>query len=326
VRPSQSVNGDSDYPSGYRRRIEWIRARRGERNVVDPKRPYGFFVEEECTESGESAAVATVFLTNLECPWTCLMCDLWKNTLTREVPPGAIPRQIDFALNAMPPARQIKLYNAGSFFDPRAIPPGDYHSIAERLRQFERVIVECHPVFVNESAVRFRDLLAGKLEVAMGLETAHPSVLEKLNKGLTLERFKSAAAFLRRHDIAIRTFILLQPPFLKPTEALDWTQRSIEFSFDAGAELAAVIPTRMGNGALESLAACGAFSEPTLSTFEAAMDNALALKRGRVVADLWDIQRFSKCSHCLAARRERLHQMNLRQVIRPRVTCPVCET
>jgi radical SAM enzyme (TIGR01210 family) len=186
--------------------------------------------------------------------------------------------------------------------------------------------VECHPVLANESAVRFRDLLAGKLEVAMGLETAHPGVLEKLNKGMTLERFKSAAAFLRGHDIAIRTFILLQPPFLKPSEALEWTQRSIEFSFDAGAELAAIIPTRMGNGALESLAACGAFSEPTLSAFEAAMDNALALKRGRVVADLWDIQRFSKCTHCLALRRDRLHQMNLCQVIRPRVTCPVCET
>jgi radical SAM enzyme (TIGR01210 family) len=325
VTPSYPVTADSDYPSSYRERIEWIRALRGGRNVVDAQRPYAFFVEDECTASGERATVATVFLTNRECPWTCLMCDLWKNTLTQDVPPGAIPRQIDFALNALPEARQIKLYNAGSFFDPRAIPPADYHSIAKRLQHFERVIVECHPALVNHSAIRFRDLLTGKLEIAMGLETAHPGVLEKLNKGMTLERFESAAALLRRHDIAIRTFVLLQPPFLKPSETLEWTQRSIEFSFDAGAEVTAIIPTRKGNGALELLAARGEFTEPTVAAFETAMDNALSLERGRVLADLWDLQRFSNCPHCLPARRERLHQVNLHQVILPHVTCPVCE-
>ena len=47
-------------------------------------RPYAFFVEEERSASGEVVPVATVFLTNRECPWRCLMCDLWKNTLSRD--------------------------------------------------------------------------------------------------------------------------------------------------------------------------------------------------------------------------------------------------
>ena len=77
--------------------------------------------------------VATLFLTNRECPYRCLMCDLWKNTLTETVPIGAIPAQIDYALGQLPPARQIKLYNSGSFFDPHAIPPQDHPAIAAQV-------------------------------------------------------------------------------------------------------------------------------------------------------------------------------------------------
>jgi len=316
----------SDYPPNLRQRTAWIRGHRGLRRSLDPRRPYAYLVEEECTASGDIAATATIFLTNRECPWTCLMCDLWQNTLTETVPIGAIPGQIEFALSALPKARQVKLYNAGSFFDPRAIPPGEFPEIARRLESFDRVIVECHPSLVNDSALRFRDLLAGKLEVAMGLETAHPQVLEKLNKGLTLDRFKSAAAFLQHDNIALRTFVLVQPPFLASDQALEWTQRSVDLSFDSGAEVVSLIPTRSGNGALEALAARGEFREPKLSLLEAAMESAMSRKRGRILADLWDLDRFSNCTRCLSARRDRLHQMNLRQVLIPPVRCSACDS
>ena len=129
----------SVYPDSSRERDEWILARRPVRNTVDPRKPSAFLVEDERAESGEIVRVATIFLTNRECPWRCLMCDLWKNTLTESVPPGAIPEQIDFALGQVGEARQIKLYNAGSFFDPRAIPREDFPAIAERVRGFERL-------------------------------------------------------------------------------------------------------------------------------------------------------------------------------------------
>src|ERR1041385_2342186 len=121
------------------------------RPAYDPFRPQSFLVERERSEAGEVVSVATLFLTNRECPWRCLYCDLWKNTLTETVPVGAIPAQIDYALECLesnqpgPSARQIKLYNAGSFFDPLAIPPEDFPAIAARAVRFERVIVECHP-------------------------------------------------------------------------------------------------------------------------------------------------------------------------------------
>lgn len=314
------------YPLGARERDEWILARRPARNAVDADKPYAFLVEEERAESGEIVRVATIFLTNRECPWRCLMCDLWQNTLTESVPPGAIPEQIDFALGQLGEARQIKLYNAGSFFDPRAILPEDFSAIAAQVRGFERVMVECHPALIGDAVLRFRDLLSGRLEVAMGLETVEPTVLEKLNKRMTLDRFAKAAEFLRAHDVALRVFVLVKPPFLEESAALEWARRSVEFAFDCGAGVVSLIPTRAGNGALDSLAASGDFAPPKLATFEAAFDHGVGLQRGRVFADLWDLEKFSSCPHCFSTRRERLQEMNARQVVLPRVNCAACES
>ena len=312
------------FPVSAAERDKWILDRRPPRAAVNAHEPYAYFVEEECGAGDQVDPVATIFLTNRECPFRCTMCDLWLNTLTESVPSGAIPEQIHFALTRLGPARSVKLYNSGSFFDPRAIPPRDYEPIAARLHDFERVIVECHPSFVGDLCVAFRRLLAGNLEVAMGLETAHPEVLEKLNKRMTLDQFAAAARYLRSNEIAVRAFILVQPPFMKPEEALPWAQRSLDFAFDCGATAVTLIPTRAGNGAMEALAALGEFIPAELSTLEDAAAYGLGLERGRVLADLWGLKRSRECPQCFDARVQRLREMNLRQSLSGAVICDAC--
>ena len=312
------------FPTTPAERDRWIIAQRPGRSKLDPTKPYGFFVEDERTANGTIAPVATVLLTNRECPWRCTMCDLWRNTLTETVARGAIPAQIDFALAGLPKARAIKLYNSGSFFDARAIPMEDYPAIAERVRDFDRVIVECHPSLVGQRCIAFRDLLGGRLEIAMGLETAHPEVLEKLNKRMTLDQFAAAATFLRSNDIDLRAFILVQPPFMKPEESLHWAKRSLDFAFACGATAASLIPTRAGNGAMDALAANGEFAPPRLSVVADAMRYGLHLCLGRVFVDLWDLERQTGCSRCYAARVKRLRTMNLSQAPCTPVACDLC--
>jgi radical SAM enzyme (TIGR01210 family) len=315
----------SFYPTGPAERSSWIIDQRSSRAVLDPARPYAFLVEDERSASGEVVPVATIFLTNRECPWRCVMCDLWRNTLTESVLPGAIPRQIDYALERLPQARQIKLYNSGSFFDSKAIPVEDYAAIAARINGFERTIVECHPALVGEACLRFRDLLSHPLEVAMGLETVHPETLDRLNKRMTLQQFSSAAEYLRGNGIDLRVFILVQPPFMKPDESLYWAQRSLDFAFDCGATVATLIPTRGGNGAMETLALQGEFTPPSLEALEAAMSYGLSLGKGRVFADLWDIRSATHaCDACGRARIARLHGMNLSQQIIEPAVCSLC--
>lgn len=313
-----------DYPDNATERDRWILARRPVRSTVDPQWANAAFIELERAADGSVVPIAAIFLANRECPWKCLMCDLWKNTLSERVPVGAIVTQIDRALSGLPPAAQIKLYNSGSFFDSQAIPPEDFPEIAARVGRFDNVIVECHPNLVNDRVVAFADLLSGSLEVALGLETAHPGVLEKLNKRMTLDDFARAASFLRSHQIHVRAFILVKPPFLDEAEALHWANRSIDFAFHSGAEVCSLIPTRFGNGALETLAQAGYFSPPQLQTLEQSLAYGINLRRGRVFADLWDLDEFSRCSFCLPARRARLEAMNFSQTVPPPVQCPQC--
>ncbi|MGP8238752.1 MAG: radical SAM protein [Limisphaerales bacterium] len=265
-------------------------------------------------------------MTNKECPWRCLMCDLWKNTTTQSVPRGAIPQQIEYALTRLPcRPEQIKLYNSGSFFDPAAIPPADYPAIALLAAFARRVVVESHPRLVSEKALRFRDLTPGLLEVAMGLETAHPQILARLNKKFTLDHFSQAAAYLRRHGIAVRAFVLVKPPFLNEDEGIEWAVKSAAFALAHGATVVSLIPTRPGNGALEKLMEMGEFSPPKLSSLEKALELSLALRAGgRILADTWDLARFSSCPACLEQRRQRLHAMSFSQQFLPTVDCRVC--
>jgi radical SAM enzyme (TIGR01210 family) len=302
----------------------WILAQRGPKNRLDPWRPYAFFTEPERTETGEIAEVATLFLTNRECPYRCLMCDLWRNTLDERVPLGAIPAQIRHGLERLPPARRIKLYNSGSFFDPAAIPPEEYAEIARLVAPFERAIVECHPAMLGRRCLQFQGLLAGKLEVAVGLETAHPEVLARLNKRMTLDLFARKAAFLAENGIALRVFILLRPPFMDEAEGLEWACRSVAYAFDQGATACSLIPTRGGNGTMEVLAAEGQFAPPSLASMEAALEHGVRLGRGRVFMDLWESERFATCPTCAETRLARLAAINRTQTIPPPVSCARC--
>lgn len=270
--------------------------------------------------------VATLFLTNRECPFRCLMCDLWRNTTEQTVPPGAIPAQIDYALRQLPAARHIKLYNSGNFFDVNAIPREDYPAIADRVRQFERVVVENHPRLCSRECTRFHELIGTELEIALGLETIHPQVLPALNKQMTCDDFSRAAEFLHEHGICVRAFILLRPPYLSEDEGVDWALRSMEFAFSAGAGCCSVIPTRGGNGIMERLEQQGQFSSPTLASMERVLEEGLRMGRGRVFIDLWDAEKFSSCTRCGSRRRERMHQMNLSQQFLPHVVCTCQET
>ncbi|HUG89440.1 MAG TPA: radical SAM protein [Planctomycetaceae bacterium] len=292
-----------------------IVAARPARNRVDSEQPYAFLVEPERSAAGTVVDVATVFLTNRECPFRCLMCDLWKNTTEEPVPPGAIPRQIDYALERLPPAVQIKLYNSGNFFDAKAIPRSDFEAIAGRVRSFENVIVENHPCLCSMECVRFRDRLGTALEIALGLETVHPGVLPALNKQMTLDDFARAVEFLTAHDVAVRAFILLRPPFLSDAEGVEWALRSVEFAFSLGVGCCSIIPARAGNGIMDRLQHEGRFDPPTMDSMERVLEEGLRRGQGRVFMDLWDVERLFRCARCGPVRRERLRRMNLSQEI-----------
>jgi radical SAM enzyme (TIGR01210 family) len=330
------------FPTGADQRDRFVLDRRADRPRLDPWRHQGLVVEDERTADGQTARVATVFLTGRECPWRCTMCDLWTHTIDDDTPRGAIPAQIASAREELhssaPEVTALKLYNAGSFFDPRAVPDSDYDAIASALAGLERVIVESHPALIGRRVDAFADSLRRRdcqpanrfgpdLEVAMGLETAHPAALDALNKRFTVDQFTAAAAALRDRGVAVRVFLLVSPPFIAAEDQEAWLIRSVDVAFTAGASVVSLVPTRGGNGAMETLAELGAFRQPTLAGIERSLAIGLAAAggRGRVFADLWDLARFASCSLCVEPRKARLHSMNLEQRIgAPPAPCAAC--
>jgi radical SAM enzyme (TIGR01210 family) len=327
-----------DFPSSAPGRDRFVLERRTERAHLDPWRHQGLIVEDERLADGRRAPVATVFLTGRECPWRCTMCDLWEHTIDRDTPPGAIPAQIAAARQELRSESRtiagMKLYNAGSFFDPRAVPIDDYDDVAAHLSGLTRVIVESHPALVGSRVDLFCEALerhpstdgAADLEVAMGLETVHPRALDCLNKRFTVDDFKAAAHALLHRGSTLRVFLLISPPFVPAGEQDDWLVRSIDTAFSCGASVVSLIPARGGNGALESLAAAGAFREPDLEDIERSLAIGVAAgqERGRVFGDLWDLKRFARCSACFDARRARLDALNLEQIVS--AAAPPCAT
>jgi radical SAM enzyme (TIGR01210 family) len=292
------------------------------KNLVDAQRPYAYNAERELSARGIVEPVATIFLTNRECPFRCLMCDLWKNTLDQPTPADAILNQIDFALERLPPTNIIKLYNSGNFFDAKAVRIDELPGIAARLKDYATVIVENHPLLCDERCLQFRDLLHGELEIAMGLETVHPDILPRLNKNMTLDDFSRAAGFLRKNEIQVRSFVLLRPPGLSDAEGVEWAEKSVAYAVEQGVRCCPIVPTRGGNGAMEWLASSALFSPPTLTAIEMSLE--LCLHKGheaRIFMDLWDIQQFSDCQQCLNQRIDRLERMNFTQAIPDPVVC-----
>lgn len=286
------------YPDTAAARDRFIIDLRSPRPQHDPWRFQDLAIEDEPTECGGVSRVGTIFLTGRECPWRCAMCDLWRFTTRDDTPAGAVPSQIREARRAWrdrgEAISRLKLYNASNFFDPRAVPESDYGAIGAQVGDLEQVIVESHPSLVGARVDRLLDVLDGtRLEVAMGLETAHPAALEALNKRMSLDDFARAADDLSRRNVSVRVFVLIGPPFVPPAEQDEWLLKSVAFAEACGATVISLIPTREGNGTMEALTAQTLFRAPTPADIDRSLKLVLARAAShqppatRILLDPW---------------------------------------
>jgi archaeosine synthase beta-subunit len=305
-----------------------IRNLRPPKAHVDPYKAHGTLVEEERRSDGKIERALTVFLTGAECPFTCTFCDLWRWTTDGPTVPGALTSQLRNVLQSVagPVPDRLKLYNASNFFDHRAVPTEDLSGIAALSGSFTGVTVESHVNTIGPKTLAFAGRIAGRLEVAVGLETIHPVAATQLNKRLDLARFDWAARFLLQNGIDLRVFVLLGAPYVPADETVEWTVRAVEYAAERGASVVSVIPIRGGNGEMERLRTLGHRTLPTLSQLEETLDRCLQFTSTAITADLWDIERIAACEHCRSGRIERLRRLNLTGRAEPRIACAKCDS
>jgi len=308
----------------------------------------GWTSEQEPDGLGGLVSCRTYFLVGSECRFTCSMCDLWKYTLREpNTPVGSLSLQIESLHQKVLKERTqsaepewIKLYNASNFFDPANVPLDEYGSIAKLCKPFQRVIVENHASLLSskktqESVCRFRDLIDGQLEVAMGLETIDPNGIKWLNKSMSLDQFEQAVEFLIHEEILVRSFVLLQPLGTQIDESVEWAIQSCLQASSWGSQRVSLIPTRSGNGFVESVSKELTWKPPTARQLESAFEallgssqaNGFEQSRSSIfTVDLWDWKTLAgTCAACSQLRLDRLERMNHRQELIERNQPPGCK-
>jgi len=138
------------------------------------------------------------------------------------VRPEDIAKQFREGLEELGDFGILKVYTSGSFLDEREVPASVRDEVLDACHdRGTRLLFESRPEFVVQQ--RLQEVLArhDDLEVALGLESANDLVLaNSINKGFTRKDYDRAAELLNGSNIAVRTYVLLKPPFLTESEAI----------------------------------------------------------------------------------------------------------
>jgi|AntDeeMinimDraft_4_1070355.scaffolds.fasta_scaffold00324_27 hypothetical protein len=203
----------------------------------DPCEPTRVWLDEDNTPDGVYQSL-TIILNTGGCRWAraggCTMCGY----VAESVEGGSVAHedlmaQVQHCLdhegeNADEPSGLIKIYTSGSFLDEREVPAETRKAIAETFADRDRIVVESLPDFVSEEKVS--DFVDNGLEtdVAVGLETATDRVRRDcVNKYFQFEDFEDAAAAAQRAGGGVKAYLLMKPPFLSESEAVEDMKQSV---------------------------------------------------------------------------------------------------
>jgi len=144
----------------------------------------------------------------------------------------------------------------------------------------KKVAFESLPGFVTDEALAPLSGICQKLEVGIGVEPPNRLVLrDSVNKGHAFETFPAAAAACQRHGVSVKAYLMCKPPFLKESDALVDSTRTI-VAAAPHSQMVSLNPTNVqGNTLVDALYRRGSYRPPWLWTI------VQALLDGRTTAE-----------------------------------------
>ncbi|MCG1004065.1 MULTISPECIES: archaeosine biosynthesis radical SAM protein RaSEA [Halobacterium] len=216
-----------------------MRELRDEKGAKDyaPDEPTRVWLDEDNTPDGVYQSL-TIILNTGGCRWAraggCTMCGY----VAESVEGGTVAHedlmaQVDACLEheqeeADEESGLIKIYTSGSFLDEREVPAETRQAIAETFADRERIVVESLPDFVDQSKIEDFTEVGLQTDVAIGLETATDRVRHDcVNKYFDFSDFEAACAEARKADAGVKAYLLMKPPFLSESEAVEDMKKSV---------------------------------------------------------------------------------------------------
>ncbi|MCL2033014.1 MAG: archaeosine biosynthesis radical SAM protein RaSEA [Methanomassiliicoccaceae archaeon] len=193
--------------------------------------------EKDLISGRVSDAMVMIMRTN-GCCWAktggCTMCGYRQASLSR-VTEDDLNRQVDEALSKYNEEGFVKIYTSGSFLDENEIPLSIRERILKEFSGCERILFESRPEFVKEETIA---ALPKTITIALGLESSDPDVLAtSISKGFTPDDSRNAGMIIKGAGLTVRTYLLLKPPFLTESVAMEDTIRSALFADEFSDEI-----------------------------------------------------------------------------------------
>jgi len=249
----------------------------------DPREPTRVWLDEDNTPDGVQPSL-TIILNTGGCRWAraggCTMCGYVAESVEGgTVPHADLMAQIESALQherdhveahrdgTHAPCPVVKIYTSGSFLDEREVPAETRDAIAETFARRDRLVVESLPDFVDPdklSSFTDRDLV---IDIAIGLETASDRVRHDcVNKYFDFADFETACETARDAGAGVKAYLLLKPPFLTESEAVDDMIASVRRCADVdGCHTVSMNPTNVQRHTMvEELYFAGGYRPPWL--------------------------------------------------------------
>ncbi|MHA1972713.1 MAG: archaeosine biosynthesis radical SAM protein RaSEA [Candidatus Hodarchaeales archaeon] len=218
-------------------------------------------------EKNDIKNVVTIVIPSHGCSWAlsehggCSVCG-YVNDASRSlnIPIKEIIDKLDELLQKSDNNKPlyVKIFNSGSFFDEPDVPSELRNSIIELLKKYSNCVqldVESRSEYVikNISTV---DLIQSslkpiQLEVGLGLESFNDAILRDCwNKGMTFGEYQQAIDLLKSHNIKVKTYVFLKPPFLTEAEAIADILETIDQAINLGTDVISINPCAIQNGTL----------------------------------------------------------------------------
>ena len=234
-----------------------------------PSEPEALWKEDDMAGGQKVRAMVVILRTN-GCCWVrhggCTMCG-YREASLNNVTVKDLESQLEAALSRYSGEPFVKIYTSRSFLDDNEIPAPFRKKVYEAFSGCSRLLFESRPEFITEETVKE---LPPNVTVALGLESSDPEVLEKsVHKGFAPEDIRRAGTLLKSHNIGVRTYLLLKPPFLTESAAIEDAVSSALFA-DGFSDEISVNPLNVQHGTMvERLWKKGEFRPPWIwSLFE----------------------------------------------------------
>nr|VFK30014.1 MAG: hypothetical protein BECKMB1821I_GA0114274_101313 [Candidatus Kentron sp. MB]VFK75018.1 MAG: hypothetical protein BECKMB1821H_GA0114242_101414 [Candidatus Kentron sp. MB] len=139
------------------------------------------------------------------------------------------------------------LYNEGSMLNPGEVPFDQLIFIVQHLANHgvKKLILECRPNHVKEDVLSplKRAAKEMKVEIGMGLESSNDFVRNHLFlKSTTLQSYEKATSILHQYNFDSLAYVLIKPPFLNESQAINDAINTIEYAFEIGFDAVCLEP------------------------------------------------------------------------------------